>query len=721
MARKSVLVFFACLALLLGCKFGVSTKSEKPEEMPKLPRPVGYDTAFLVKGDEVHGRLETMNEKEIEFFDVYGKKHKWQRSEVQRIEFQKLRAGFEAQKVQDLKDELLEEILKRKAKEEDYPNATYVVLYEKTQIKFDGEGFDVVTRYIAQVMQDAGRYSVGNRAIWYLSDRSEVEILWARTILPDGSIKHILDNAIEDGSVYPNLSDYNLLRKHKYALSEMSVGAVADVCTKVRFKKVSPLEPFYVEFLFGETEPILHKEVIVEYKTGAPVKTVLNRKPSPVVSYEKCEENNKTIERYVSSEIKALPRESDMPPLSEIVPSVVVCYSERDWSNLAKTYFEKLKTVLKADEGLIKKTTELTKDCATDEEKAKRLYRFLVCEKDYTEIGASQWRYEPHPAAISIQKSQLNGLDKVALFVAMLRASSIDAQFLLVRGRDRGRFVEEAVSLGAFEDGLVLCKLDGKETYVSLTTPEVPFGYIPGKLQGGTALVVDPTGATKPLITVPILSAKEEMFERTVEASIEADGLFKAKVKLTVTGSKEAVWRKKAVLKPEELQRDMIKFVKGVDTRAVLDDMRLSNLGDPTKPLEIEYAYHIPDWALKAGEKLLVFKLPEINYSADEIETEERASPIWWNTRSLIRNRYAVSVPENFTIRYVSTEEFKMEDSASGLSYNGTFKTENGKIVFEDEAVRNSLSLEPLKYPAYVAMLSTRAKVAQEWIIVESK
>ncbi|MCX7703496.1 MAG: DUF3857 and transglutaminase domain-containing protein [Planctomycetota bacterium] len=720
MEKKLLIVLLIVGGVFASCKFTASTteRVEKEEEQA-VARPVGYDTAYLVKGEEVQGRLESMSEDEVEFTDVYGKKHKWNRSEVQRIEFQKLRAGYEAKVVSELKDELLEEVLKRKVKECDYPNATYVVLFERSNVRFDGSGVEVTTRYIAQVVQDAGRYTIGNRALWYLSDRCAVDILWARTILPDGSVKHLSDTAVEDGAVYPTLTEYNLLRKRKFALSEMSIGSVADICVKTKYKRISVLEPFYAEFLFGETEPILHKEVVVEYSTGTPVKAILNRKARTPVSYEKIEEGGMVVERFVASGIKALLRESDMPPMSEIVPSVTVCYSEEKWEKLGAELHKRIKKNLEADENIRQKVEELIKGVETEEEKAKRLYHFLVREKDYVEIGLRSHRYEPHSVTTSFQKGCLNGLDKAALLVSMLRVAGLDAHLLLVRGRKEGRFVEEAVSVGGFDDALVFCKLDGRETYLAPFSSEIPFGYIPGEMQGGVAIIVNEKNGG--ILTVPILNAKEELYGREVESSVEPDGTYRARVRLNVRGGKEEFWRKKAALKPEELQRDMLKFLKNVDTRAVLDEMKLENLQEPTKPLKIEYAYHIPDWALKAGEKLLVFKLPEINYSAEEIETEERENPLWWNTRTLIRNRYVVTIPEKFKVRYVPKEEFKSEDVASGLSYRASFKSEDGKVVFEDETVRNSLSLETAKYSAYVHLLSERAKVAQEWIVLEAK
>jgi len=709
--------FVFLVLLIAGCKFTVTTVGEEEKaRKPVPPRPTGYDTAYLVKGDEVRGRLLEMSGEEVLFLDVHGKRWRWKRSEVQRVEFQKLRKGYTAKTVAELKDRLLEDVLKRKVKKDDYPDARYVVLHESIKITRKGKEVEVVRRFIAQVTQDAGRYRVGNRALLYLSDRTEAEILWARTVLPDGSLKHIDDSAIEDGAVYSNLPDYNLLRKRKFALSEVGVDAVVDVCTK-EVHAQSLAQPFYVQFLFGNVEPILYKEVVVEYREDSPLRAVLLRKGDVTVTVEKVEEKGKVNERFWVADVEAIEEETDMPPLSELVPSVVVCVSEGGWDTLGSRYASAIEDVFRED-SVREKALELTAGLKDVEEKAKALYRFIVCKKDYVDVGLDEWRLIPHPAAWSLRQGRLNALDKAVLFVCMAKAVGVDSELLLVRGRSEGAFARSAVSLGAFSTTLVLCRINDEDVYLSLTTPETPFGYIPPPMQGGVALLVD---EEKPrLLKLPLLRSSEEVLERVVDASIEVDGTYRAKVKLTVRGNKEAVWRKKATLKPEELQRDMLEMVKGLDTRAVLDGMNLRNLGEPTQPLEIEFEYHIPGWALKAGEKLLVFRLPEINYTAWELEKEKRANPLWWESRTLIENHYKIKIPNGYRARYIVGKVFGAGDDDS-IRYEASFDEEKGKVLFFDRTERRALLLEPSRYGVYVDILTTRAKVAQEWIIIEAE
>jgi len=710
--------FVLLVLLIVGCKFTVTTVGEEEKaRKPVPPRPIGYDTAYLVKGDEVRGRLLEMDEEVVVFVDVHGKRWRWKRSEVQRVEFQKLRTGYAAKTVAELKDRLLEDVLKRKVKKDDYPDARYVVLHDSIEITREGKEVEVVRRFIAQVMQDAGRYRVGNRALYYLSDRTEAEILWARTILPDGSLKHLDDSAVEDGAVYPNLPDYNLLRKRKFALSEVGVGAVVDVCTK-EVHTQSVTEPFYAQFLFGDVEPILYKEVVIEFRKENPLRAVLLRKGDVTVTVEKVEEKGKVYERFWVANVEAVEEETDMPPLSELVPSVTVCVSEGGWDVLGRRYASAIKDVFSEEPSVRKKALELTAGLKGVEEKAKALYRFIVCKKDYLDVGLREWRFIPHPDAWSLRQGRLNALDKAVLFVCMARAVGVDSKLLLVRGRSEGAFARSAVSLGAFSAALVLCRIDDEDVFLSLTTPEIPFGYIPSAMQGGVALLVD---EEKPkLLKLPLPESSEEVFERVVDASMDVDGTYRAKVKLTIRGNKEAVWRKKATLKPEELQRDMLEMVKRLDTRAVLDGMNLRNLDEPTQPLEIEFEYHIPGWALKAGKKLLVFRLPEINYTAWELEKEKRANPLWWNSRTLIENHYRVKIPEGYRARYILGKVFGAGDDST-IRYEASFSAEKGEVHFFDRTERRILLLEPSRYDLYVDILTTRAKVAQEWIIIEAE
>jgi hypothetical protein len=231
----------------------------KPEPLLHAPVSVelGQHILYLSRGEEIPGRLEKIDPDGAVHFTRAsdGETLTYKKSDVLRIDFQKKRLDDDKKNISEIDDNLLKSALSYPAEVQNFPQASYVILYSGTFVEVKGDlSASITRRTVAKVLTMQGR-AVGNQSIDYLGDWESVEILFARTILPDGTLHHLSENALEAGSVFGAYPDYENQRRVKFSLKEVKEGAVVDFCYRIDRKAAQILHPLLVREYLQSLEP----------------------------------------------------------------------------------------------------------------------------------------------------------------------------------------------------------------------------------------------------------------------------------------------------------------------------------------------------------------------------------------------------------------------------------------------------------------------------------
>jgi len=299
----------------------------------------------------------------------------------------------------------------------------------------------------------------------------------------------------------------------------------------------------------------------------------------------------------------------------------------------------------------------------------------------------------------------------------MLKRAGIESTLLLAHSRDEGTLTSENPCLWPMNAPVVRVTVEDKTFFCAPTTELVPFGYLRGYLQGAYAL--EARAPSKGLITLPSRSASEEATLTDSQITLSADGSIRVMRVEHPHGQSAIGWRKLSKLKPEELEQRFARIVASIHAAALLLRYSAENLKDLDKPVVITYEYEVAGYALKAGEETLVFKLPEVDYSASAIQKYERDLPMFWKTRYMLQNKATVTLPEGFKVTSKPPETVSYKEKAAFMWYEACFKEEDGRIYFGDTFVRNSVYEPPEAYPAFIAAIKTSAELAKQWIVIE--
>lgn len=668
------------------------------------------DVLYMRDGEEFIGRLADVAAGEVVFSLAEGGDRTFALSEVQRVELGESRPGSSWRHVGDIEDPALVQALQTAAGADSaYARAGHVTLYRERAYVLDSTGVARNTeRVIRKVLLERGK-QVANGARHYLSENSKATLDFGRTVTPEGQVVPVSDAAIQDGSVYSDFPDYENLHRKNWALKKVKEGAVVDYQTTV-VERTGLLAPFYVEVAFGDDEPTVREVLRVTVPDEVPC--TLDTLRFGRGQYSKAAAAGTTVHTWTLEDLPELISEDSMPVRPDLWPRVALA-PQRSWQRLGKAYAEVLRRHLNGDRTLKGQAKALTRGLKGRADKARALYEFVVKDIRTVPVPYPQYSLEPKDISDTFRKRYGNNLDKSLLYLGLLDEVGIRANLCLIRPQEAGALMD-VPSLAQFGDCLVCVRVKHDSIYVSVTDDRLPFGALEGEHQNVKGLLVDRMRSG--LITTPLLPAKDEAEERALRIEVSEDGTFTVHETARYSGQSALGLRAFKAMKDEELEKTFQQSVGAVHPNAQMVEYAISDLNDLSTPAGYDLTYRIGDYALAAGESLMAFKLPDLEYSASSVGKATRLHALDWTTRVSETSRYTVAIPEGFKVYYLPAS---VRFETPFLTYRAAFEEQDGQIVFSDAFERRVIQAPASAYAQYKEGIEARAQLAEEWIVLE--
>ncbi|MDD3626392.1 MAG: DUF3857 domain-containing protein, partial [bacterium] len=418
-------------------------------------------------GEEFKGNLISISEGKVKF-SVYGKDEvkEFDAKDVLRIELSKKRSGDEFSKSDLLKDPIIDEMRNVTVSPMAYPNSNFVNLYKEYVYKLNPDMSSVTEiREIKRCLNEDGR-SIGTRIFHFLGDSEDMNVEWGRTIKPDGSMFHVEENAIAKTSVFSTEPEYDRLKALKLTVPEVKVGDITDMKVKKTRKKNDIFNPFYIESLFRESDPVIKKVVKVYIPETMNCKKIEKRLDMGNIELKETKEGNFKVYTWTSKDAKEVIDETTaMPPYHMIFPRVALGL-EGNWEDIKSEYQKAINESLDINDDFKNRVNSVVKDTKSDFEILLKLYDFVAKEIKMIYVSPSSYDYRPKKISEINKNNQGNSLDKTFYLYAMLKEAGLKPEFLLVSPIDQSEFLEEIPSIDQFSNMLVKVAADGKVYYL---------------------------------------------------------------------------------------------------------------------------------------------------------------------------------------------------------------------------------------------------------------
>jgi hypothetical protein len=673
-----------------------------------------HDVLYLQDGHERVGELMKLDSATVTFW-VRGEEAAttFPRADVQRVDLSRKRAGDDAQTVAELNDPLLTRVLKLPSDKADYPDSGHVVLYSLLDCRLEADGsYTVHERNIIKVLLERGK-DEANVARDFFKGEETLDLDFARTINPDGSITPISDAALSINSLKAGTPEYEKLYELKFAMKQVREGSVLDYQVTKHRSATSLLYPFYTRCLLRGSEPILESELRIDLPRSLELALRTDRLESNVESTRE-EHGDRVTYGFVAKQCPRVVPEPMMPPATDVYPRITAAL-KADWAAIGRAFGEAARANSECSDEMRAKVAELVAGSSDPKERAERIYYYFIQAVHQLYVPIYQYGYTPHPVGEVFSRRAGNSLDKALLLSVLLREAGLDAGVALVRQQYGGHLLEDVPCIRQLDSALVAVQLPAGRQFLSVTDDVTRFGQMPSSYQGAGGLLVMPTGSE--LVEVPVNAAADEAESAAYKMRVLPSGDLEVTKLETPTGNYEMgdrrAWKD---LKDEELRRRFERALTAVNAQAKLEKYEIENLHDVTQPLRITETYTLTDYAMRVGSKLLAFQLPEVYYEASAVGKPTREFPLYWGQRYETSMALRIEIPEGYRVYYAGRDWAADSDSAS---FTSKFSATDHEVVYRDKFVQKLTDAPADKYGEYKTCVETMSRVPKEWILLE--
>jgi transglutaminase superfamily protein len=496
------------------------------------------------------------------------------------------------------------------------------------------------------------------------------EILRARVHRRDGTTAFPLEEANEDARPrirWPDLAAGDVVEVAFRSWTAGPVGGRSD-------------PPFYRLDYAGalSSHPVLYNEVVVESPRDRPIYVdVVNGKPD---RREEREDGAKHVLRLVWDRPINVPDEPLAPPLSEVIPTVVLS-TFKDWNAFRSWYGEAVHGFTEPDAQVRELAASLTKGKTGRDEKLRALFEFVADHIRYVNYVSGEWWLPNRPQQL-LARREGDCDDKALLLITLLKAVGIDAQEVMVQTRLTGEpsiLRAPGAAIPLFDHGIAFLPGPNGGTYLDATSPQSRLGPLPSMDARAVALRMD---GPAEIVGLPASSPEDHGIDATWMVKLSPDGSAELDGEEHAAGD-DAFWMRTYLTEPGARAQWVEDRLAYAWFSTVEVDKKVDFRGDlPRGGATLRWRARSDSLARHEGPELVVPLSPSQTTASQLAPLVRRTLPVWLPPHLAPRK-------ETRMIRVVAPKGWTFEALPSGGDENGgTFGRAHFDVVRDPSDAR---------------------------------
>lgn len=596
--------------------------------------------------------------------------------------------------------------------EKEYPDANGLILYDYGRQTLTSDGREVnESRYTAKILtQEAKSYA---RASWYIDQGiNRVKILYARSIAPDGTVMNYRPEDIIYSEPTRGAVFFGKGKSMTLNIPGADIGSIVDIGyiqetyapedpelfqTRFFFQSFDPVkysacdfevpegrELYYEQFLMSEDDPYIGKTVANLPKFKGSIEPTITKTDSSIIYHWEVED------------VEPVVRESNFQGYLTSVPGVFGSLYD-DYSYYNKRFGELHSEHMELTPELDSLAKAIVGDAETEKEKVARLYHWVQRNIRYISVkGALASRFGGHYAEITYENKYGDCSDKAVFFATLCKAVGIEAYPIIVMTNDAGFLDRERFPFWGGNHAINEVWWDGEPHVLDATNNLFRFPYYS---MGDCDLYYANYVRGEIVYNPPIAPEDNAMQSRTV-VEIQPDGSAAISDSFWYTGTMEAMYRGWFQYTPEIRHgKVMEQFIAQRKSGATLQDFKVHQVDDISKPFGLEFDYTVDDYLIEAGDYYLM-DVPALRYTFEEIELKEREYGIKVDMTYMRKHDVTFELPQNFKAAFLP-KPFHLENQY--FTYDARYERDGDNVRFRDTFRRTKLRIPISDYDSYKA------------------
>lgn len=604
--------------------------------------------------------------------------------------------------------------------QKEYPDASgiYLLLDEDIRLTEDNRSISEA-HYVIKILNDRGKEKFGEISLGYDATYEKLELEYARTIKPDGTVVTVGDKNIRDVSVYLNFPLYSNARARIISMPEVAPGAVIEYKVKITCSQLPNKKDFNTAYWLAIDEPILMQKCRIIVPKGKDLKYKIINGEYNTLGFDLVPKlREEKLEKIYTLELSNIPQimpEAGMPPLSRINPYILFS-TFSSWQDIYQWWKGLYKDKVVPDEDIKAKARALVKDKKSEADKIRAIYNFCAQEIRYVAVEYGDAGYEPHKALEIFRNKYGDCKDKAILLISMLSAVGIDAYPVLISTSDSLDVQEDMPSL-VFDHAIAAVRMEGQKTvFLDATGTTVPFGDLPIGDQDRLVLVFFKDKYT--LMRTPLFEPEHNRMSTLMKIKILPDESIEARREVSTHGLYEQAqrfWLKFTM--PTVIEEDLKTKARLIAPGAVLKAHEIRNVGDSDQPIFLAYSFSAPQYLKKAGRTRILDQFGGLDTSV--IFKESRAYPIELMVQEVQEETIEVELPAHLAVKYLPKPvllETKWFEFINRYDRPG-----KNTLRFYSFSKTKQRTISVTEYPAYKKALEEAAASSNQQVIIEER
>jgi len=597
-----------------------------------------------------------------------------------------------------------------------YPQAGALVLLAREDIEITAENtVSSSMHYLVKILNERGKESFAESSIEYDSTFEKIELIFARTIKPDGSVAYVGSRHIRDVSKYLNFPLYSNARVFIISFPEVAAGSVLEYKVKVKRSQLVNREDFFLSYPLQGYEPIISAEFNLVLPQDKDLRLKLINQEynnfSASLIPDKTRKKEKKIYSWKFKNIPQIIPEQNMPADVEINPTILLS-TFTDWQQVYGWWRGLSKDKMKADSQIKNAVKGLIKGRDSDLEKARAIYNFCAKEIRYVAVAYGQAGYEPHLAADIFRNKYGDCKDQSILLVTMLREADLKAYPVLIATKSYYNMNEDFPS-GIFNHCIAVVYLEGKPVFLDPTAETCSFGDLPSSDQGRRVLVFKDEGYS--IEEIPLNPPEHNLIRQKLKIKVNSDESISAeKINFTfgVYDQGQRYWL--LYTQPELVQDTLKNIIQNVSIGARLNSYKIDNLNNLNIPVVLSYSFKGPEYFTNAGFLRIMPQLTSIDTSL--AAKESRKYPVDFGLLEKREFLLEVYLPDDFVVKYMPDN---IEFESPWLSFSQAYSFEDNRILLRQVNYGKKDKVLQEEYAEFKGFMENLARSIKQRIVLE--
>ncbi len=597
-----------------------------------------------------------------------------------------------------------------------YPQAGALVLLAKEDIEITAENtINSKMHYLVKILNERGKEGFAESSIEYDSTFEKIELVFARTIKPDGSVAYVGSRHIRDVSKYLNFPLYSNARVFIISFPEVAVGSVLEYKVKVKRSQLVNYKDFFLSYPLQGYEPIISAEFNLTFPQDKEIRLkFINQEYnnfSASLIPQKTRKKEKKVYSWRFKDIPQIVSEQNMPADVEINPTILLS-TFTDWQQVYIWWQGLLKDKMKADSQIKNAVKGLIKGRGSDLEKARAIYNFCAKEIRYVAVAYGQAGYEPHSAGDIFRNKYGDCKDQSILLVTMLREANLESYPVLIATKSYYNMNADFPS-GIFNHCIAVVYLDGKPVFLDPTAETCSFGDLPSADQGRRVLVFKDEGYL--IEEIPLNPPEHNLIMQKLMIKVNDDESISAdKINYTFGAYDQAQRYWLLYTQPELIQDTLKNMIQNVSIGARLDSYKIDNLSNLNTPVMLSYSFNGPEYFTNAGFLRIMPQLTSVDTSL--AAKESRKYPIDFGLLEKREFLLEVYLPDNFVVKYMP-DSIKLD--SPWISFSQEYSFEDNRILLRQVNYGKKDKVLQKEYAEFKGFMENLARAIKQRVVLE--